>query len=197
MRRVLAAVVLVCACGRPDAAGDSAATDSGGGPPPPPLGAPAGATTAAAPPAAAQPATQSGTAPVVAQGDTLIARVAVVGSDPATFVTLRPATGGRAMSVEGNAAQLLRSVSGADVWIRGSVAPEGRVRVDDFLVRRVNGAPVHDGIVVVTETSVGVRRDGFTRLIPNAPPGLRALAGKRVWVTHAQDGVAPSYGVVE
>lgn len=129
------------------------------------------------------------------RADTVSGTVTEVGADPATWLSLRPLTGGQALRLEGRA-DALRSVTGAEVLLQG--ARQGAAfRVDSFTVRRVNGHPVDDGVLVVTADRVMLRMaPGVEREVPDAPTAMRARAGARVWVTHPVRGTSPSYGVI-
>ncbi|MEX2179802.1 MAG: hypothetical protein WD801_13890 [Gemmatimonadaceae bacterium] len=137
-------------------------------------------------------ATQS---PVGQSADTLVGVVARVGSDPVSWMAITPPDGGQ-LRLSGTASAALGAVAGAHVWVTGARESSG-FRVDAFEVRRVNGQPVDDGVVVVTSSDVAIRtRSGMQRTIPNAPPSMRELAGARVWVSQPVGGVAPSYGLI-
>lgn len=157
----------------------------------------AGIVLAACAPAACAPAASTtrdgGVQPMA--GDTLRGTVAIVGSDPATFLTLRPADGGPSINLSGEAAEPLRSVDGADVRVAGSAAPDGFV-VQRFIVRRVNGEDVHDGVVVTAGGGLAVRTETGLIDVPDAGPGLRRLLGARIWITSPLPGRAPSYGEI-
>lgn len=140
-------------------------------------------------------ATMQGSTAVSA--DSVVGRVSEVGADPMTWMSLRPSNGGAAIRLTGSIADKTRAVAGADVWVMGERTSDG-FRVDAFEVRRVNDAPVDDGVIVVASGRVAVRLpSGTERDVPNAPPAMRDLAGARVWVTRPVSGVAPSYGVIE
>ena len=137
-------------------------------------------------PAAARPG-----APVA---DTIVGRVHEVGADPATWLTIRPAAG-RAVRLGGDVASM-RSIIGAEVWASGVRTADG-FDVQSFEVRRVDGASVVDGLLVVAGERVWVRaRSGALHDIPDAPAGLRDLAGARVWVALSARNQAPSFGAI-
>jgi hypothetical protein len=148
---------------------------------------------------ACAPAQSNGTgdsSPAMSAADTVIGVVSEVGADPATWMAVRPLSGGGSLRLSGTGAATLRSVSGAEIWLSG--AREGNsFRVDAFEVRRVNGQPVDDGVVRVAGSTVVVRlRSGVEREVPNAPQALREHAGARIWVTRPVAGQAPSFGVI-
>lgn len=139
--------------------------------------------------------------PAVPTADSLVAdstlgRVAVVGPDPVTWVVLVEASGAQ-LRLDGAATDLLRALTGAEVLVRG-MRGRSALRVETFVVRRVNGAEVDDGIVLTSPVGVSLRLEsGAERAVADAPPGLRALSGARVWVSRPVRGVTPSYGVIE
>jgi len=131
----------------------------------------------------------------VAATDSIVGRVQEVGPDPVSWVAIT-VPGGAQVRLNGAAAELMRSVSGADVWVGGAHVA-GEFRADAFEVRAVNDQAVDDGVVVVTPTAVAIRmRSGVQRDVPYAPPALRDMAGARIWVSRPVAGVAPSYGVI-
>lgn len=128
--------------------------------------------------------------------DTIIGRLSEVGAEPATWLSLQPSGGGKALQLSGRVAGL-RRVAGAEIWVLGDRQSDG-FRVDAFEVRRVNGQPVDDGVIVVEPDRVDIRmRTGARRPVPNAPSTFRGMPGARVWVTRPDVERAPSYGVIE
>ena len=131
--------------------------------------------------------------------DSLVGVVDEVGADPATRLVLtRPGEGQR--PVIGDSARPLRSVIGAEVLVRGRSADE--FVVSAFTVRSVNGVPVDDGMVGRASSSgpagTGgtlelIMRDGARRPLSSLFDGV---VGQRVWVTRAEPGRAPSFGVI-
>lgn len=155
-----------------------------------------GAATAACARPRSGASTDGSTSVAAPTPDTAFGRVAEVGSDPMTWMSLQPAGGGTSLRLSGAGATALRTVSGTQVWVKG-VRESNGFRVDVFEVRIVNDQPVDDGIVVVTPAAVAIRmRSGTQRDVPNAPPALREMPGARIWVSRPVPGVAPSYGVI-
>ena len=160
---------------------------------------PTGGTAAAAPardtattPRTVANATASAPRPSAGR-DSLIGRISEAGADPATWISLRPASG-RAVRLAGNVTPL-KNLTGAVVWVSGSSKADG-FDVDLFEVRQADGIPVYDGVVVV-DGDVRVRtRTGELHSIAHAPRSLRALAGARVGVTRTGANQAPNFGVI-
>lgn len=126
--------------------------------------------------------------------DTLVGIVTEVGSDPATFLVIA-VPGAAQRTLSGDSARALRSVSGAQVWIRGAAqSPSGPFEVHEFVVRSVNGAPVDDGMV----QRGGAGLELLTRSGQRRPlgPDLERALGARVWITRPEQGRAPSFGVI-
>jgi hypothetical protein len=146
-------------------------------------------------------ASEAGGAPGVASvaaEDTLRGTIAVVGSEPATMVALRPVGGGAEVLLEGEPVRELRTLSGVEVRLSGHAGPgERRFTVRSFSVRAVDGVPAVDGILVADGDALYLRlMGGELRRIAKAPAALRAQVGKRVWVAGALEGEVAAFGVV-
>jgi hypothetical protein len=116
-----------------------------------------------------------------------------VGSTPLTPITLRPADGGRAVTLTGDSA-LLHSVVGLDVTVTGASGPKS-FAVSALMVRSVGGIPALDGIIAATDGVVALVLAGGQHVaLKAAPPELAVRSGSRAWVTVAPDGTALSFG---
>lgn len=147
--------------------------------------------------APAQSSSGNGSGSTTAQGDTLVGVVSEVGADPATWMSLRPSSGGPSLRLSGDGMASIRAVNGTEVWVSGARQADG-FRVDRFEVRKANGAPVDDGIVVVEQGKAHLRtRNGLRREIPDAPAQLLTMNGARIWITRPVANQAPSYGVIQ
>jgi hypothetical protein len=128
--------------------------------------------------------------------DTARGIVEVVGADPMSWVSLR--TGDGPIQVDGAAAESLRRASGAEVWVSGSRGEDGRLRVESFRVRSVDGVAATDGILEVDgDAVVLVTSDGERVRYAPASAGLRALEGRRVWIAGEPGGEPRSWGALE
>lgn len=154
-----------------------------------------GAVIACAP---AQSNSKNGSASTaVSSADTLVGLVTEVGSDPATWMSIRPNGGGSSLRLSGEAVPLLRSVSRTEVWVSGARQLD-EFRVDMFEVRKANDVAVDDGIVSVEGGKVYLTtRAGTKREIPYAPSQLAAMAGSRIWVTRPSGNQSPTWGVIK
>ena len=102
----------------------------------------------------------------------------------------------------GTEADNLLSLDGAEVDVRG-LWDAGTLVVSDFLVRRVGGMEVLDGIltmVVDDETGdvgygISLTRGSYVPLI-DLPNELIAHIGQRVWVTDPADGQPLHFGLI-
>lgn len=131
--------------------------------------------------------------PAVVASDTLVGILSEVGSDPTTWLSLRPASGASARRLSGDSSRALRSVLGAEVWINGEQR-DGEFIVHAFEVRSVNGMPVDDGLIRLAGTALEiVMRSGQRRGVPSS---LERSVGSRVWITRPEAGRAPSFGVI-
>jgi hypothetical protein len=98
--------------------------------------------------------------------DTLRGTIAVVGSEPATLVALRPVSGGAEVIMQGDPVRDLRRLSGVEVQVEGRDGPPGgrtsappgpgarSFIVERFEVRAVDGVPAVDGILVAEDDVV-------------------------------------------
>ena len=154
-----------------------------------------GALMACAP---AQSSSRNGSASTTATpADTLVGLVTEVGSDPATWMSLRPNGGGQSIRLSGDGAALLRSVSRTEVWVSGARQLE-EFRVDAFEVRKANDVMVDDGIISVEGGKAYLTtRSGSKREIPYAPPQLVSMPGARIWVTRPNGNQSPTWGVIK
>jgi hypothetical protein len=141
----------------------------------------------------------SGTGSTATSGatvDTLTGVVTEVGADPATWMSIRPASGEQSLRIVGPFAPIMRSVSGTEVWVSGRRQVDG-FSVDAFEVRRANGVAVDDGMVVVDGGKAYLRASsGSRREITDPPRELLGMNGARVWITRAVPGQTPTYGVI-
>jgi hypothetical protein len=115
-------------------------------------------------------------------GDTVRGVVGVSGTAPMTQVTVQPLDG-TLITVNGMAAGDISRLAGAEIVVRGVRTSPREVVVTEYVVRRVEGADAVDGMLLSgTEGLMLLSRDGERRRVANAPAGLRALVGSRVWI---------------
>jgi len=128
-------------------------------------------------------------------GDTLRGRVAIVGSEPGTWVVLQPEGGRRAVTLLGDR-PLLDRLSGLEATVWGTADASGMVRVDRFEVRASGGIPATDGVLERRGAGwVLVTHDGRAHPIPVLPEDLRHKAGARVWIAGPL-GQPQSFGII-
>jgi hypothetical protein len=98
----------------------------------------------------------------------------------------------------------LASVENAEVEVRGGFNGDSFV-VADFLVRRVSGSDVMDGVLInVYGQEAGSNGFGYglslTRgsivSLPDPPAALIAYLGQRVWIAESADGRASAFGII-
>lgn len=129
--------------------------------------------------------------------DTLRGTVAIVGSEPGTMVSLRPAEGGAAVLLSGDALTELRRAAGADVWVTGERIDERSLQVARFEVRGMHGIPAVDGVIAQDGQSyVLVTHDGTRIPMPRLPAELRGRVGARVWIAGQPDRDPELFGVI-
>lgn len=148
------------------------------------------------------PARPSGSGGAASAGgatdDTLRGVIAVVGSEPATTVTLRPSDGGPSRTLVGPSVSALRTLSGADVWLRATARSGEAVVVSRFAVRSVDGVPAVDGVLELRGADLVLHTVEGSRLrIVAPPPALRDRVGARVWIAGPLHRSPAAYGVIE
>jgi len=98
----------------------------------------------------------------------------------------------------------LASVENAEVEVRGQFNADSFV-VTDFLVRRVGGSDVMDGVLIALyDQEIGGNEFGYglslTRgpivSLPDPPAELIAYIGQRVWIAESGDGQASAFGII-
>jgi hypothetical protein len=118
-------------------------------------------------------------------------------------VVLSLADGGE-VALDGSATAGLENVENAEVEVRGLWSADTLV-VSDFLVRRVDGAEVMDGILVSFfdqrsdgdphRYGISLTRGSLVTLM-DPPTELLAHLGQRVWIAESIDGQASAFGVI-
>lgn len=140
-----------------------------------------------------------------ASPDSLRGVVAVVGNTPNTIVSLTAADG-RIVVVHGDVLPELRAASGLEVMLFGSHAGTTRDGVpretpvmhgDRYIVRAVDGAPAHDGMLRFRNGVFLLERWGQSAVIlTTVPDALRKQVGARVYWVGAFDRAPLAYGVL-
>lgn len=147
--------------------------------------------------------------PANAAADTLRGTIAIVGSEPATFVVLRPVGGGTEVALQGEDAIDLHRLAGVEVVVVGrgeetadrSGVPTrpgaARFVVERFAVRAVDGVPAVDGILVERDDGIFLKLpDDELRRITRPPAEFHAMIGARVWVAGPLDDGVAAYGII-
>lgn len=131
-------------------------------------------------------------------GDTVRGIVAVTGTEREKHVVIKPAGGGRAVTLSGPEAATVARAAGADVWISGTRdAASGGMNVVSFVVRSVDGAPATDGKLALDGGQlVLVTSDGARHVIAHAPPVLRDHIGARVWISGDLSKGPSAWGII-
>lgn len=128
--------------------------------------------------------------------DTARGVVVVVGAEPLSWVALQTPEG--QLSLSGDAAESLRQAAGVEVWVSGARAENGALHVDAYRIRAVDGVTAVDGVLEVEgQTAVLVTAGGETVRYAPAPAGLRALEGRRVWISGPPGGEPLSWGALD
>lgn len=137
---------------------------------------------------------------------TITGSVHVTGRDDASLILTTD--DGSEISLTGAAAERLVRVDGADVEIRGTWNSDESFAVNDFLVRKVDGVPVMDGVLVSLDDYVDdahtnaaivyaivLTRGGMVTL-NNPPAALTDHLGARVWVADSGDSPPTEFGII-
>lgn len=128
--------------------------------------------------------------------DTARGIVLVVGAEPLSWVALQTPEG--QLSLSGELAESLRHAAGVEVWISGARADDGVVRVDAYRIRAVDGVTAVDGVLEVDgDDAVLLTASGERVRYAPAPAGLRALEGRRVWISGPAGGEPVSWGALD
>jgi hypothetical protein len=129
-----------------------------------------------------------------AAADTLRGTFVLEGADPMALAVLRT-SGGRVELVGVPAA--MRGLVQLELRVRGTAEPDGRFRVEDFLVRAAAGNPAWDGTVERVRDGFTLRMpDGTLRALSGVDSRFAGLVGARVWVTETPAHTVASYGVI-
>jgi hypothetical protein len=128
--------------------------------------------------------------------DTARGTVGIVGAEPMSWVSLRTEDG--PVHLHGAAAESLRRASGAEVWVSGSRGEDGRLQIEAFRVRSVDGVEATGGILEVDgDAVVLVTADGDRVRYAPAAAGLRTLEGHGVWIAGRPGGEPRSWGLLD
>lgn len=129
--------------------------------------------------------------------DTVVGTLSVVGSEPATLVSLLPRGGAPAVILGGSALPDLRRAAGTEVWVSGTRSDARSMDVTRFEVRSVHGIPAVDGVIAREgESFVLITQDGRRVPVPRLPHELRERVGARVWLAGPLERDPELFGVV-
>lgn len=137
---------------------------------------------------------------------TLAGSVHVTGRDEASLILTTD--DGSEIALNGAGAARLARVDGADVEIRGSWNSDQTFTVSDFLVRKVAGVEVIDGVLISLDDFVDdahtnaalvyailLTRGGMV-MLSDPPPALTEHLGARVWVAESGDRSPTEFGII-
>jgi hypothetical protein len=145
--------------------------------------------------ACVQPQAQNATPALTDGADTLRGIVRVVGSDPGTWITIQP-EGARPVSLAGHDVDALRSVSEAEVWVRGRMI-DHYFEVGTFAVRTADGRPTWDGVLRRSDGGLSLElTEGGVVSLSDPPLPLYEHVGSRIWITQPITGRGVNYGVI-
>jgi hypothetical protein len=126
--------------------------------------------------------------------DSLQGIIKIVGSEPFPQTTLSFDDGSPALVLDSAAA--LKSVAGLRVAVIG-VRQGRRMVVDRFMVLSANGIEAMDGTLTLDDGDlILVRASGARQRLARPPPSLRALAGRRVWVSGDLSREVVAFGII-
>jgi hypothetical protein len=101
--------------------------------------------------------------------------------------------GGQRLALIGLRPNILRQITGLEIVVLGTREDGGpirgpAIRADEFVVRRANDQPAHDGILRRTPGGDLLEMPDGRRLpIPHLPGELTGADGKRVWIAGPLD----------
>ena len=111
---------------------------------------------------------------------------------------------GEDVTLDGSAIEDLYNIENAEVEVRGTWS-DATFLMSDFLVQRVDGTDVMDGILVPIQAqdldgpilgyALNLTR-GPTVALVDPPAELIAHVGERVWVAETADGQAMAFGII-
>ena len=137
---------------------------------------------------------------------TIAGSVHVTGRDEASLILTTD--DGFEIALNGAGAARLARVDGADVEVRGSWNSDQSFTVSDFLVRKVAGVPVMDGVLISLDDFVDdahtnaalvyaliLTRGGMV-MLSDPPVALTEHLGARVWVADSGDRPPTEFGII-
>ena len=137
---------------------------------------------------------------------TIAGSVHVTGRDEASLILVTD--DGFEVALRGAGAARLARVDGADVEVRGSWNSDQSFTVSDFLVRKVDGVPVMDGVLISMDDFVDDAHTnaalvfalaltrGGTVILSDPPAALTEHLGARVWVADSGDRPPTEFGII-
>jgi hypothetical protein len=137
-------------------------------------------------------------APEVAEvaDDSIVGTVAVVAAAPDEHVVIRtPAGVRRLVATHGSDSVALSRLSAVEIVARGR-AEADRFVASSFLVRRVDGQPVVDGVLRSSNGRLFIDTADGSREVGHPPRALLALIGSRVWLGGSLEAGPTSFGVI-
>ena len=149
--------------------------------------------------AAAQRFATGATAGSRSRADSVRGVVRLQGAAPITQPVLQVAGISAPVMLSGLATSGMQRLEGAEVVVRGVRVSPRDIVVADYFVRNMRGIPAYDGMLHGSDEGYSlVLSDGSGRKrISSPPPGLRELAGTRVWLAIPDGSSTPqSYGFI-
>ncbi|HEY4304731.1 MAG TPA: hypothetical protein VGM82_09700 [Gemmatimonadaceae bacterium] len=129
--------------------------------------------------------------------DSIVGTLAVVAAALDERVVIRTATGVHTLvATRGADSAALRRLSAVDIVARGR-SDGDRFVVSAFVVRRVDGQPVVDGVLRLANGRLFVDNVEESREVGHPSPALLALVGARVWLSGSLETGPSSFGVIE
>lgn len=140
-----------------------------------------------------------------ARRDTASGVVKLLGAAPTAQLTLVQAGGAGSIALTGPSAAALERSTGAQIWVSGTITTgPGRplaahsMKVEQFVVRAVDGVSVTDGFLVADgDALVLVDGDGKRHRLVTPPAALRSQVGARVWIAGPIDREPSAFGIIQ
>lgn len=132
--------------------------------------------------------------PTVAS-DSIVGIVSIVGTTFEQRVVLRTRNQTVTLVASSPDSAALSHVGGTEIMVRGH-SDSGMFRVENFVVVRVDGAPVFDGVLTRDGERLALETATGRVLLGNPPTAFRVMFGARVWVGGPLDTGPNTFGII-
>jgi hypothetical protein len=127
--------------------------------------------------------------------ESLLGIVSITGTSFEQRIVLRSGNTSTYLATSPSDSASLSRVAGIEVVVRGR-AEKQAFRVASFMAKRVDGAPVVDGLLMRDGDRLLLETANGRVPLGNPPAAFRAMVGARVWVGGPLDTGPNVYGVI-